>query len=63
MTSTARCNFPTNHSDWAAPILPVVKRNGDIRICGDFKVTINQVINIESYPLPRVDDLFANLIC
>ena len=52
---------PVQHSDWAAPIVPVVKQDGTVRICGDFKVTINPVINIESYPLPRVEELFANL--
>ena len=52
---------PVQHTEWAAPIVPVVKRDGTVRICGDFKVTINPVINIESYPLPRVEELFANL--
>lgn len=28
-------------SDWAAPIVPVVKKDGSVRICGDYKVTIN----------------------
>ena len=48
-------------SEWAAPIVPVVKRNKSIRICGDFKLTVNQVSHLESYPLPRVEDLFAAL--
>ena len=52
---------PTQHSDWAAPIVPVLKRNGSLRICGDYKTTVNKGLLIETYPLPRVDDLFANL--
>ncbi|XP_026142558.1 uncharacterized protein K02A2.6-like [Carassius auratus] len=52
---------PVEHSEWATPIVPVVKKNGDVRICGDFKVTINPVLHIEHYPLPRIEDLFASL--
>ena len=43
---------PITHSDWAAPIVPVLKQNGDVRICGDYRVTVNQAIKIDSYPLP-----------
>lgn len=32
-----------------------------MRICGDFKVTVNPVLHIEHYPLPRIEDLFASL--
>ena len=46
------------HSDWASP---VVKRDGSIRICGDFKITVNQVANRDIYPLPRSEDLFNKL--
>ena len=26
-----------NHADWAAPIVPVRKKDSSIRICGDYK--------------------------
>ena len=35
---------PVAHSVWAALILLVVERNGPIRICGDFKAPLNQVV-------------------
>jgi len=31
------------------------------RICGDFKTTVNQACIVDSYPLPRADELFADL--
>ena len=52
---------PVQSSPWAAPVVPVLKKNGKIRLCGDFKLTINQASPIETYPLPRVDELFSNL--
>ena len=47
---------PVQFSDWAAPIVPVIKSDGNIRICGDYSVTVSKV---DSYPLPRVEDLFT----
>ena len=52
---------PVKFAKWAAPIVPVVKADGTVRICGDYKLTINQVSSADSYPLPRIEDLFASL--
>ena len=41
-------------ADWAAPIIPVVKTDGTIHVCGDYKVTINQAAKVDTYPLPRI---------
>ena len=43
---------PVDKSDWPAPIVVVHKKDGGIRICGDFKVSINPVLQSQTYPLP-----------
>eukprot|EP00731_Ephydatia_muelleri_P003073 Em0001g3073a len=58
---TAGIIEPVSHSDWAAPVVPVVKGDGIIRLCGDYKVTINRVASLEKYPLPRIEDLISSL--
>ena len=52
---------PVTHSNWAAPVVPVVKRDGSVRLCGDYKIAVNKIAKFDSYPLPRIDDLFASL--
>ena len=52
---------PVQYSEWAAPIVPVVKENGNVRICGDYKMTINKVSKLDNYPIPKTEDLFATL--
>ena len=48
-------------SDWATPIVPIPKKDGSLRICGDYKVTVNKVINQDEYPIPRLEDLTSKL--
>ena len=48
-------------SEWAAPVVVVPKGEGNIRLCGDYKVTANKSLEIDQHPLPRPDELFAAL--
>ena len=50
-----------NHSDWAAPIVPVRKPDGSIRVCGDFKVTVNPYLIVDQHPLPTANEVFVNV--
>ena len=50
-----------SHSEWAAPIVAVPEKDGKFCICGDYKVTINQILSVEQYLLPKPEDLFATL--
>ena len=52
---------PITFSEWAAPIVPVLKKDGTVRICGDYNLTVNQAAKVDSYPLPKINDLFASL--
>lgn len=52
---------PTQFSEWATPIVPIVKKNGKVHICSDFKATLNPALRAEHYPIPKIEDLFASL--
>lgn len=52
---------PVNTSRWATPVVPVLKSDGSIRICGDFSVTVNPRILIDEHPLPTHEELFAKM--
>lgn len=48
-------------SEWATPIVPVIKKDGSIRICGNFKLTLNLCLVIDRHPIPLIDEIFAAL--
>lgn len=53
---------PIAFSEWAAPIVPVLKSDKkSLRICGDFKLTVNKTARLDRYPIPKVEDLFSEL--
>lgn len=47
------------YSQWAAPVLKSDKKS--LRISSHFKLTVNQASRLDQYPIPKVDDLFAEL--
>lgn len=53
--------IPVERREWAAPIVVVHKWDGGLRVCGDFKVTINPVICPQVYPLPTPEEMFSAL--
>ncbi|KAL5267338.1 hypothetical protein ACHWQZ_G004399 [Mnemiopsis leidyi] len=49
---------PVEHSQFASPIVPVLKPDSTVRICGDYKSTLNPQLEAKQYPLPCVDECF-----
>lgn len=52
---------PVQTSEWASPVIVVVKKNNEIRLVIDCKVSINKLIIPNTYPLPVAQDIFAKL--
>lgn len=47
--------------EWATPTVIVPKKNGAVRICGDFRTTLNPVLAQDTFPVPRFDQLRRQL--
>ncbi|KAL0811118.1 hypothetical protein ABMA28_010384 [Loxostege sticticalis] len=52
---------PVEYSEYASPVVPVLKRNGSVRLCADYSVSLNKQLLVEKYPLPTVNELFSKL--
>ena len=51
---------PVTHTEWATPVIPILKPNGDVRLCGDYKCTINKPLRQDPYPVPAVSQILAD---
>lgn len=52
---------PVACSKWATPIIPVLKKDGRVRLCGNFKVTVNPQLVIKRHPIPIKEKIFKTL--
>ena len=53
--------IPVDYSEWATPVVAVEKSDGGIRLCGNFKCTLNQCLEVDTYPMPVIQDVFDKL--
>lgn len=43
------------------PAVPVVKNDGTMRLCGDFKTTLNPILQMNDFPIPGIDIILSNI--
>ena len=54
----SKCTRGANN---ASPVVWVKKPNGQLRMCADYKMHVNRRIATDSYPMPRVESIFAGM--
>nr|XP_037270159.1 uncharacterized protein K02A2.6-like [Rhipicephalus microplus] len=52
---------PILKSDWGTPLVVVPKGDKTVKICGDYRMTVNPRLRTDHYPLPVMEDLFVAL--
>ena len=56
----AKIIFPVRHSNWVSNMVPVRKKNGDIRICIDFR-NLNKASQKDNFPLPTMEQILHSV--
>jgi len=49
----------SDYSEWVSNMVPVLKKNGKIRVCADFR-DLNKASPKDDFPLPHIDILVDN---
>jgi hypothetical protein len=56
----AKIIIPLRYSDWIANLLPVRKKNGEIRLCVDFR-NLNKCSRKDNYSLPKMEHILQKV--
>ena len=48
--------IPVQYSDYASPIVSALKQDRTVRICADYKQTVNTITSTDSYPIPDINE-------
>jgi hypothetical protein len=52
---------PIQYSPWASPLVIVRKGDGGLRLCVDYKITVNKYLVPIHYQIPLVNDIYSKL--
>ena len=56
----ARIIFLVQHALWVANLVPIRKKNGDIKLCVDFR-NLNKVSDKDNYPVPPMEKILQQV--
>lgn len=48
-------------SEWGSPLVVIPKADGTVRLCVDYKITVNPCLKDAHYPIRKVDDILNSL--
>lgn len=57
----AKIIYPIKHYSWVSNLVPIRKRNGEIRLCVYFR-NLNQVSLKDNYPLPPMEQILQIVV-
>jgi len=57
----AKIIVPLRYSEWVENLVPVRKKNGEIRLCVDFR-NLKRCSLKDDYPLPKIDHILHKLV-
>ena len=52
---------PNDAVGWGTPLVTVPRADGSIRLCGDYRLTVNPQLQMATHPTPKPEDIFASV--
>ena len=57
----AKIIVPFRYSSWVSNLVPVRKKNGEIRLCVDFRNLIRSSLK-HNYPFPKIEQILQKVV-